>query len=96
MTFIPEGVVIENDVFVAPGVFFSNDKYPPSSQKEWGRILIKKGAALGMGAIILPGVTVGERAMIGAGSVVTKDVPDGAKYYGNPAHAHGESHLKGE
>ena len=96
MTFIPEGVVIEDDVFVAPGVFFSNDKYPPSSQKEWGRILIKKGAALGMGAIILPGVTVGERAMIGAGSVVTKDVPDGAKYYGNPAHAHGESHLKGE
>ena len=96
MTFIPEGVVIEDNVFVAPGVFFSNDKYPPSSQKNWGKILIKKGAALGMGSVILPGVTVGERAMIGAGSVVTKDVPDGAKYYGNPAHAHGESYLKGE
>lgn len=91
MTFIPEGVTIEDDVFVAPKVTFSNDKYPPSSRKEWGKILIKKGAVLGMGSIILPGVVVGEGALIGAGSVVTKNVPAGEKWYGNPAHAHGQS-----
>jgi acetyltransferase-like isoleucine patch superfamily enzyme len=69
-------------------VTFSNDKYPPSSQKEWGLILIKKGAVLGMGSIILPGVTVGEGALIGAGSVVTKNVPAGETVYGNPAVVH--------
>jgi len=89
MTFIPEGVTIEDDCFIAPKVTFSNDKYPPSSQKEWGKILIKKGAVIGMGSIVLPGVVVGEGALVGAGSVVTKDIPAGEKWYGNPAHAHG-------
>ena len=89
MCFIPEGVVIEDDVFIAPKVTFSNDKFPPSDRKEWGETLIKKGAVLGMGAIILPGVTVGEGALIGAGSVVTKNIPAGEKWYGNPAAQHG-------
>lgn len=91
MTFIPEGVTIEDDVFIAPGVKFSNDKYPPSDRKEWGKICVKKNAMIGMGSIILPGVTIGERAFIGAGSIVTKYVPAGEKWYGNPAHAHGDS-----
>jgi len=94
MVFIPEGVTIQDDVFIAPKVTFSNDKYPPSDRKEWGTILVKKGAAIGMGAIILPGVTIGENALVGAGSVVTRDIPDGEKWYGNPAHAHGKN--KGE
>ena len=87
--FIPECVTIEDDVFVAPKVTFSNDVHPPSSRKEWGNILIKKGAMLGMGSIILPGVTVGESAVIGAGSVVTKNVGDGEVWYGPAAHRHG-------
>lgn len=88
--FIPEGVTIEDDCFIAPKVSFSNDKYPPSGDKaKWGRIIVKKGAAVGMGAIVLPDVTIGENALIGAGSIVTHDVPAGEKVYGNPAHSHG-------
>ncbi len=90
MVFIPEGVTIEDDVFIAPKVTFSNDKYPPSSKEKWGKIFVKKGAKLGMGAIILPDVTIGKDALIGAGAIVTKDIPAGEKWYGNPAHAHGE------
>ena len=88
--FIPECVTIEDDVFVAPKCTFSNDKYPPSDRNEWGNILIKKGAVLGMACVILPGVTVGEGAMVGAGSIVTKDVPAGEKWFGNPAAQHGK------
>lgn len=88
--FIPEGVTIEDDTFIAPRVSFSNDKRPPSRKECWGKILIKKGAVIGMGAIILPGVTVGERAIVGAGSVVTKDVPAGEQWYGVPAMPHGK------
>jgi UDP-2-acetamido-3-amino-2,3-dideoxy-glucuronate N-acetyltransferase len=89
--FIPEGVTIEDGCFIAPGVFFSNDKHPPSHDKsQWGKILIKKGAIIGMRATILPGVVVGEGAMVGAGSVLTKDVPAGEKWYGNPAMPHGK------
>lgn len=87
--FIPEGVTIEDDCFIAPGVFFSNDKRPPSNKECWGKILIKKGACIGMRSTILPGVTIGEKAMIGAGAVVTKDVPSGEQWYGVPAMPHG-------
>jgi len=90
MCFLPEGVTIEDDVFIAPGVCVSNDKYPPSKDKSgWGKVLIKKGATVGIGAIILPGVTIGVNAFVGAGSVVTHDVPDGEKWYGTPAQPHG-------
>ncbi|RLG81148.1 MAG: N-acetyltransferase [Thermoprotei archaeon] len=85
-TFIPEGVEIEDDVFIGPGVIFTNDKYPRVRGK-W-RLLktkVKKGASIGAGAVILPGITIGKYALVAAGSVVTKDVPDYAIVVGNPA-----------
>ena len=81
--FIPEGVTLESDVFIGPHVCFTNDKYPPSNG--WSNTLVKRGAVIGAGAVILPGITIGECATIGAGSVVTKDVPQFAIVYGNPA-----------
>ena len=92
-SFIPEGVTIGEGCFIAPKVTFSNDKHPPSSKEYWGKIEVKKNATIGMGAIILPGVTIGENAVVGAGSIVTKDIPDGEVWYGNPAYPHGK---KGE
>ena len=86
MSFIPGGVTIEDDVFVGPRVTFTNDKYPPSHGKGWKPTVVKKGASIGAGAIILPGITIGEGAKIGAGSVVTKDVLPGTIVMGNPAH----------
>jgi UDP-2-acetamido-3-amino-2,3-dideoxy-glucuronate N-acetyltransferase len=85
MVSIPKGTVIEDDVFIGPGVNILNDKYPPSYGKHWHKVTIKKGASIGGNATILPGVTIGENAMVGAGSVVTKDVKKGATVYGNPA-----------
>ncbi len=93
-SFICEGVTIEDEVFVGHGVMFINDKYPRSTtggtlqtEADWVCIptLIKKGASLGSNATILCGVTVGEGAIIGAGSVVTHDVPAHAVAAGNPA-----------
>ena len=83
--FIPDGVIIEDNVFIGPHVCFTNDKRPPSDGVHWAKTLVKKGASIGAGAVILPGVTIGENAVIGAGSVVTKDVPDGVTVVGNPA-----------
>ena len=83
--FIPDGITIEDDVFIGPGVKFANDKYPPSSRTHWAKTVVRKGAAIGINAIILPGVEIGECAMIGAGSIVTKSVPAGEVWYGNPA-----------
>ncbi len=94
-TFICEGVTIEDEVFIGHGVMFINDKYPRSttesgaiqSEADWQCIptLIKRRASIGSNATILCGVTVGEGALIGAGSVVTRDVPAGAVVAGNPA-----------
>ena len=82
--FIPEGVIIEDEVFIGPKVCFTNDKYPPSGGN-WTKTLVKKGASIGAGSVILPGITIGENSLIGAGSVVTKSVPPKEVWYGNPA-----------
>jgi UDP-2-acetamido-3-amino-2,3-dideoxy-glucuronate N-acetyltransferase len=94
-SFICEGVTIEDECFIGHGVMFTNDKYPRSAnpdgslqtEADWAVVptLIKRGASIGSNATILCGVTVGERAIIGAGSVVTKDVPPGAVVAGVPA-----------
>lgn len=84
-SFIPNGVTIEDDVFIGPRVTFTNDKYPPSHGVGWRETLVKKGSSIGAGSIILPGITIGEGAKIGAGSVVTKDIPPGELWMGNPA-----------
>ena len=81
-----DGVTLEDNVLVGPNVTFTNDKWPHSKQPyEQLLTLVKEGASIGGGAVILPGVTIGRRAMIGAGAVVTKDVPDDAVVIGEAA-----------
>lgn len=84
--YIPTGVAIEDEVFIGPHACFTNDK-KPKAVGEWEVVptLVKKGASIGANAIILCGVTIGENAMVGAGSVVTKDVPPNTVVAGNPA-----------
>lgn len=94
-TFICEGVTIEDEVFVGHGVTFINDMFPrattdsgaPQSEADWACLptLVKRGASIGSGVTILGGVTIGERAVVGAGSVVTRDVAAGTIVAGNPA-----------
>ncbi|MFO7656112.1 MAG: acyltransferase [Bacteroidales bacterium] len=94
-SFLCEGVTIEDDVFVGHNVSFINDKYPRATsesgqlqtQDDWEVIetVIKKGASIGTSTTIMAGITIGEKAIIGAGSVVTKNVPSGAVVAGNPA-----------
>lgn len=84
-SFIPQGVFIEEQVFVGPHVCFTNDNFPPSSKRDWQLTIIKKKAAIGAGCVIKPGVTIGERAIVGCGSVVTKDIPADEIWAGNPA-----------
>jgi len=83
--FIPGGITIENDCFLGPKVCFTNDKYPPSHGKHWMKTLVKQGAKIGGHATILPGITIGEKAMVGAGAVVTKNIPNKETWAGNPA-----------
>ena len=94
-SFICEGVTIEDEVFVGHNVSFLNDRHPAATntdgsvkgRRDWTleRTLVKRGAAVGTGAVILPGVTIGTKATVGAGAVVTKSIPDGAVVVGNPA-----------
>ena len=94
-SFICEGVTIESEVFIGHGVTFINDRYPratgmsgqPQTERDWSvqSTLVKRGASIGSGATLLSGVTVGEKAIVGAGSVVTKDVPAGTIVAGSPA-----------
>jgi acetyltransferase-like isoleucine patch superfamily enzyme len=94
-TFICEGVTIESGVFVGHGVTFINDRYPRAisaaghlqTEADWHcqKTLVKSGATIGSGVTLLGGITIGENAMVGAGSVVTKDVPANATVAGNPA-----------
>ena len=95
------GVTIESGVFIGPHAIFTNDRLPRAvnpdgslkSDDDWelGKILVREGASIGAGAIIVAGVTIGRWAMIGSGSVVTRDVPDYGLVYGNPARLHGYS-----
>jgi acetyltransferase-like isoleucine patch superfamily enzyme len=94
-TFICEGVTIEDNVFIGHGVMFINDSYPRATaadgnlqtEADWKveRTVVKMGASIGSGATILSNVSIGENAIVGAGSVVTKDVPPGSIVVGNPA-----------
>lgn len=82
-----DGVTVEDNVFIGPNVTFTNDLFPRSKQwpEKYARTLIKKGASIGANCTILAGHTIGENAMIGAGSVVTKDIPANTVWCGNPA-----------
>jgi acetyltransferase-like isoleucine patch superfamily enzyme len=94
-SFICEGVTLEDDVFIGHNVVFTNDRYPRATnaggqlqtEADWKCVptLVKRGASVGSGAVLLCGITIGENAMIGAGSVVTKDVPADTIVAGNPA-----------
>jgi len=94
-TFICEGVTIEDEVFIGHGVMFTNDLYPRATNADgslqgaadWKCLptVVKRGAAIGSNVTLLCGITIGERAVVGAGAVVTKDVPPGATVVGNPA-----------
>jgi acetyltransferase-like isoleucine patch superfamily enzyme len=90
-----DGVTLEDDVFVGPNATFSNDPFPRSRRRPavFSRTLVRAGASIGANATILPGITVGRLAMVGAGAVVTCDVPDRAIMMGNPATVHGYVEL---
>jgi UDP-2-acetamido-3-amino-2,3-dideoxy-glucuronate N-acetyltransferase len=94
-TFICEGVTIEDEVFIGHGVMFTNDRFPratnadgsPQTEQDWIclKTVVRRRATIGSGTTLLCGITIGEGALIGAGSVVTKDVAAGAVVAGNPA-----------
>lgn len=82
-----DGIRVEDNVFIGPNVTFTNDKYPRSKQypDKFENTIIRKGASLGAGSTVLCGIEIGENAMIGAGSVVTKNIPANELWVGNPA-----------
>jgi UDP-2-acetamido-3-amino-2,3-dideoxy-glucuronate N-acetyltransferase len=90
-----DGLTIEDDVFIGPNATFTNDPFPRSKQTPptFLKTVVRQGASIGANATILPGVTIGMQAMIGAGAVVTKDVPPHAIVVGNPAHIKGYTNL---
>lgn len=92
-----DGVRLDDDVFVGPNVTFTNDRFPRSKQypAKFAETVVEAGASIGGGAVILPGVRIGQRAMVGAGAVVTKDVPAYAIVAGNPARIAGYVDVAG-
>jgi UDP-2-acetamido-3-amino-2,3-dideoxy-glucuronate N-acetyltransferase len=82
-----DGIVIEDDVFIGPNVTFTNDKYPRSKKHKlkFPTTIIKKGASIGANSTILGGLSIGKFSMVGAGSLVTHNIPDGELWYGHPA-----------
>src|SRR5258705_2429371 len=103
-TFICEGVTIESGVFIGHGVTFVNDRYPRAitkgdelqTESDWEcqKTFVKRGASIGSGVTLLGGITIGESAIVGAGSVVTKDVPANTTVIGNPAKLKGAKNHK--
>ena len=103
--FISEGVAIEDEVFIGHGVVFINDRYPRATaggrlktEKDW-RVIpsrVRRGASVGSSATIMCGVTIGENALVGAGAVVTEDVPDHSIVAGVPARVMGDARKKGD
>jgi acetyltransferase-like isoleucine patch superfamily enzyme len=99
------GLTVEDGVYIGPHVSFSNDKHPrainadgsPKGDDDWELVptLVREGASIGAGAVVLPGVTIGHWAMVGAGAVVTRDVPDQAIVTGNPARVTGRACVCG-
>jgi acetyltransferase-like isoleucine patch superfamily enzyme len=84
--YVWDGIVLEDNVFVGPNVTFINDKYPRSRQQfKLRKTLVKHGASIGAGSTIVAEITIGEYAMIGAGSIVTKNIPSNTLWFGNPA-----------
>jgi acetyltransferase-like isoleucine patch superfamily enzyme len=96
--FIPPGSIIEDYVFIGPHVCLTNDKYPNLLLPRWDvrPVHIKRGARIGAEAVILPGVVIGEEAMVGAGAVVTKNVLARTEVYGNPARCHRKKKKMGK
>lgn len=94
---ICDGVRLEDDVFIGPDVIFTNDLFPRSKQypEQFLKTIIKRNATIGANTTVLPNITVGEYAMIGAGSVITKDIPPHEVWYGNPAIKRGYTTRKG-
>ena len=104
-SFLCEGVTLEDEVFVGHGVMFINDRYPRATaggklqtEADWKvvPVLVKQGASIGSGAVVMCGVTIGRQAVIGAGAVVTKDVPDHAIVAGVPARVMGDIRKRGK
>lgn len=91
-----DGVTLEEDVFVGPNATFTNDMYPRSGQhpEAYARTLVRRGASIGANATLLPGVTIGAGSMVGAGAVVTRDVPENAIVVGNPARIKGYTNAR--
>jgi UDP-2-acetamido-3-amino-2,3-dideoxy-glucuronate N-acetyltransferase len=90
------GLRVEDDVFIGPNVTFTNDKWPRSKvyPPRFERTIVRKGASIGANATVLPGLVIGERAVIGAGAVVTRSVPPGAIVVGNPGRITGHVELE--
>lgn len=82
-----DGLRVGDDVFIGPNVTFTNDRHPRSGNREFEKLptVLEEGCSIGAGAVILPGLRIGNAAMVGAGAVVTRDVPAGATVVGNPA-----------
>lgn len=93
-----DGVTLEDNVFIGPNVTFTNDLVPRSKQypESFAKTIVKKGASIGANSTIIAGHTIGEYALVGAGSVVTKDIPAYTVWYGNPALCMGAITKEGE